>query len=346
MSGPTTKNILIDPKDVSVPPEIKEAAIMGNLTIFVGNGVSRLYGLPSWNGLADAMLKSLVNNKQINHNTHELLLKYPIKTKISIADRFFKQNLATGAYSDMYYGSMLKVDEAVKKKIFTYSLIAKCGCKFITTNYDLLFAEALNGNLVETGDINRADVENQGSQEKIAVKKSQSYEVISSLNDFSKTNVLEKNFLVHLHGSLSDESKIVASTADYLNLYSNEDNRDKLTQIFDKQTVVFIGYGLDELEILEFIFKAANRESGSQFYLLLSLLSHELEVIQHLEQYYKEQLNVTLLTYCRDQEGYLALNQVVENWAKELEGLVQSPNQPFKFRVLEGLMKDHEKADL
>jgi hypothetical protein len=42
-----------------LPEEIRQAALDGDLVLFVGAGVSMLVGLPSWDGLAWKALKDL-----------------------------------------------------------------------------------------------------------------------------------------------------------------------------------------------------------------------------------------------------------------------------------------------
>ena len=87
-----------EPNDVDIPSEVIDAAVAGKLTFFIGNGLSRLYGYPSWGGLADSMLTELAKDKDIplSFNDAELIKALPIKTKISIADSYFKDNWKLG----------------------------------------------------------------------------------------------------------------------------------------------------------------------------------------------------------------------------------------------------------
>ena len=85
------KTQLLQPDTLPLHPDIRDAATMGELTFFIGNGVSRLYGVPSWDELANKMLRKLAEHKKINHNELEILLRMPTKVKISIADSHFKK---------------------------------------------------------------------------------------------------------------------------------------------------------------------------------------------------------------------------------------------------------------
>lgn len=83
-------NQLPPPEQVSINQEMKTAAGLGKLAFFVGNGISRLYSIPSWDELSNRMLKALAQNNIVDHNKVELLSKQSLKARISIADHYFK----------------------------------------------------------------------------------------------------------------------------------------------------------------------------------------------------------------------------------------------------------------
>src|SRR5690606_8459289 len=114
------------PKELPIPDEIKAAAEMGRLTFFIGAGVSRLHGLPSWEELADRMLRRLAECGKLNHSEVAVLSRYPTKVKISIADHYFKENQKTNEYENLSYYSVLMdglSKEDIHKKIPVYKLI-------------------------------------------------------------------------------------------------------------------------------------------------------------------------------------------------------------------------------
>ena len=49
-------------KKIECPPEVIDAALDGKLVVFVGAGVSRLAGLPGWDGWAKGVLEQLVKS--------------------------------------------------------------------------------------------------------------------------------------------------------------------------------------------------------------------------------------------------------------------------------------------
>ena len=66
----------------TLPEEIKHSALDGTLVIFVGNGASRLLGCPSWDGLADLVLRQLAQAEIINYGTIQRLQNLEAKKKL------------------------------------------------------------------------------------------------------------------------------------------------------------------------------------------------------------------------------------------------------------------------
>ena len=65
-------------EEPSVPPEILEAASSGKLVLFIGAGVSRIIGCPSWEDLALKQLEDLRKKKAINY--HEVKKRGQVST--------------------------------------------------------------------------------------------------------------------------------------------------------------------------------------------------------------------------------------------------------------------------
>jgi flagellin-specific chaperone FliS len=346
---------LYQPKDLPIPEDVRAAAKMGRLAFFIGAGVSRLYGLPSWEELANKMLIRLAECRKLNHSLVDLLLKYPTKVKISIADHYFKENRKAAdenRHQNLTYYSVLMDGisrEEIHKKIPIYTSIAKCNVKLITTNYDSLLSDVLSGVTSSDSVIAEGQIETAKTSElPIAGKnKTFDYKIFKSLDELEESSLTKNNILVHLHGSLSNEGTLIASTQSYLKFYGNKSNQDRLNLLFKKQTIVFFGYGLEELEILDLLLKSSSSESDSQdsprFFLVLSLLSHEMEILKHLQIYY-DQLGVKLLAFSRDAKGYHALTDVLEEWTKTLIPIVEPPSQADHSFVMEQLRKQFNEV--
>jgi hypothetical protein len=322
---------LTQPGTLKIPPGIETAALLGRLTFFIGNGISRLYGLPAWDELANEMLKRLANHGIINHDTMGLLSRHSTKIKISIADGHFKKNLETRRYSDLTYESIL-TRGLTKEKMQSepvYGAIAKCRVKFITTNYDQILVNFLEGLNAEAEPVQSSNLGNENELvtkvEKPTTKKVQIFNKMSEIN---RSAILNNNVVFQIHGSIADERSIIASTESYLDLYGNPDTREALELLFENQTVVFIGYGLEEMELLDLIVRASKpknpAKATTKFYLLLPLLTHETAVLEHLKIYF-QQLGIEVLDFCCDERGYNALGEVLETWADRLPKISKEP---------------------
>lgn len=348
---------LHEPRELPVPEEVRVAATMGRLTFFIGAGVSRLYGLPSWDGLANKMLGKLAESGKLNHSLVEILSKYSTKIKMSIADFYFKEsrNEDSKEYLNLTYQSALMEGiskEDIHKKIPIYKLIADCSVKLLTTNYDDLLSDVLNSiSTVEDSNLADTKIEQVSSSESTIPGKSKlfNYTIFKSLDSLEEAALTQNNILVHLHGSLQNEDTLIASTHSYLKLYGDKNNQDRLNLLFQKQTVVFFGYGLDELEILDLILKSSNAnkesEQSPRFFLVLPLLSHETEILKHLQIYYS-QLGVNLLPYSIDTKSYHALTDVLEEWTKTIKPLVKPPSQVDHSIVMDQLRKQFNEVTI
>lgn len=344
------------PRELPIPEEIRVAAKMGRLTFFIGAGVSRLYGLPSWEELANKMLVRLAECEKLNHSLVDLLTKYPTKVKMSIADYYFKENRKTekeNQHPKLTYYSVLMdgiSKEDIHKKIPIYTSIAKCNVKLLTTNYDSLLSDILSSGPISDSVISETQIEpvSQIESPTKGSNKTFDYKIFKSLEELEESSLTKNNILVHLHGSLNNEDTLIASTRSYLTFYGNKANQQRLNLLFKKQTVVFFGYGLEELEILDLLLKSANSENESQesprFFLIFSLLSHEMEILKHLQIYY-EQLGVELLAFSRDNKGYHALTDVLEEWTKVLIPIVEHPSQADHSMVIDQLRKQFNEVN-
>lgn len=345
--------MLFQPKELAIPEEIKAAAKLGRLTFFIGNGVSRLYGLPSWDELANRMLRKLADCGKLNHSLVEILSRYPTKVKISIADFYFRENRESNEYADLNYKKILMGDISdidIHKKTPVYKLIADCNVKLLTTNYDSILSDILESVSSDDSILEETQVESTESEsQSVSKTKTYKYKVFKNLHELEESSLTENNILVHLHGSIKDEKGLIASTQSYLKLYGDKDNQDRLNLLFQKQTVVFFGYGLEELEVLDLMLRSSKIMPESQenprFFLVLSLLSHEFEILKHLQIYYL-QLGVTLLAYSRDGKDYHALTDVLEEWTKTLKLLIQPPSSVDHTLVRDQLRKKFNEMTL
>ena len=72
-----------------VPSQIFEAAKNGKLVVFIGAGVSRIIGCPSWKEFSLLKLKDLYKNKAINYHEYKNLEKLETRKLLSICSKIY-----------------------------------------------------------------------------------------------------------------------------------------------------------------------------------------------------------------------------------------------------------------
>ena len=122
------------------------------------------------------------------------------------------------------------------------------------------------------------------------------------------------------------------TTRDYIKRYANDRSSDDprreyrtltfLEFLFQRRTVLFVGYGLDDLEILEYVVQKARQQSSSgppqaRHFMLQGFFAHEYELMRSMTQYYA-QTDIEMLPFRRDQRDWAQLIEVLEDYAKEL----------------------------
>lgn len=191
---------------------IIEASQTESLTFFVGAGVSKLSDAPKWSELIDAFSDSLGRDKKQNYSNEEYL-SIPQMYYYSIdqdEDQYYN-------FINQCFGSKKLVPNAIHKMLLDLNPHA-----FITTNFDDLLETAASENC-------------------------QSFKVVACDDEISEIN--GNRFILKLHGDLNHRN-IVLKEEDYLNYSENFKLVETLLKsIFATNTVVFIGYGLNDYNI-------------------------------------------------------------------------------------------------
>jgi len=305
------------------PSGLLEAADGGRLVLFVGAGVSRLAGSPGWEGFANAILDWLVSKGSINHSVRTQLTTLPPRTRISIAKNLARAQTSKPSVepTDADYRRMLMSDDIAKRKIGSelYRNLTSMSKYYVTTNYDLWLDERYPE--IRLNEEAAQSMQPSTPRARACVP-----------NDFKITN-MEEGRVIHLHGSLAEPSSMILSTSDYLTHYRSDFDSDQnpvtafLRQLFEKGSwaVLFVGYGMDEMEILEYVLHKSNvvkrrtDPSGPRHYLLRGFYSHEANLVPHLADYYKTHCGVELVPYCQDKADHMQLASVISDWAKRVQ---------------------------
>jgi hypothetical protein len=292
----------------SVPPEILEAASSGRLVVFIGAGVSRIIGCPSWKEFAIKYLEYLLKKSIINFHEYENLKSLNARKLLSICRNvFIKSNTKPPSMESIFRGD---------KKSTIYNDLYSFNSIYVTTNYDT-FLDELAKKTIRKKDLKieakyEPDLDIDKNEEKIPDK------VFYKKEDIV-IDKLKNGNVVHLHGSINDEDEVVMTIVDYLNHYIPEQKPAVfLQEIFEKYTVIFIGYGLEEYEIIEFIIRnASGAKDEIRHFMLYPMFTKNDNLLQFYDDYYRA-LGIRLIPYSIDERGYGQLAIVIKKWAKEI----------------------------
>ena len=146
---------------------------------------------------------------------------------------------------------------------------------------------------------------------------------IYNVADFTAHALAKLDTVIHLHGSLADPGSMIITTQDYIRHYRNDRDTDEnyvltfLDDLFRLKTILFVGYGLEELEILEYVIEKARLQNPSKeikHYALFGFFSHEEALFRSLSSYYAE-CGIEVIPYLRDQRDWAQLIEVLEEFS-------------------------------
>lgn len=274
------------PSIPDLPSELYVAHLQEKLAIFIGAGVSRLAGCESWEVLAANLLSICREKKLINYYEEEKIKNFSDnKRKITIAKELLFNNGSEKEFYECFKNS-LDFNRSISFPFFTN--IKKLGDIYITTNADKCFES-----IIPDKD----------------TKKDWNYESVKP----------EKKHLYHIHGHQSDNKSLVFTASEYHKRYIDESFIKFLKEVFKDYTVLFIGYGLAEFELLDYIMKNSPLRDKEipDHYILQAYNSFERKISDCDALYYKE-LNVNLIPFSKDENGYKQLIEIISNWSDRI----------------------------
>src|ERR1017187_5797415 len=230
-----------------IPEGLREAAQLGILIPFIGAGVSRLAGCPSWNDFADDALKCLIDVGKFTYSQLDQIRQLHPRVKLSLARALAKEKHATIDYHRILHPNPRRDH---KNGCRLYTSLFGLGKTFVTTNYDEWLDELIAEPIVTAVPSSKLADTTLAIPIRVVYKRE---ELLPSL-------LSQPNTVVHLHGSIREPTGMVLTTHDYVEHYANDryggdaqkENRvlTFLEHLFTQKTALFIGYGLEELEIL------------------------------------------------------------------------------------------------
>ena len=276
-----------------LPEEIRQAALDGNLILFVGAGISRLLGMPSWAGMARKQLEYLRDNGALNYSEIEQLSALDPKKQLSIATQIAEDN-----------DIRLKLTSGLtgfSESNNIYKSINDIGCVCVTTNYDQLLSPRYN------------PVRN-GSTAPVTVNR-----IYEKHNLF--TNHLDTpGTVIHLHGAVADQNTMIVTTREYLEHYDDPVVQEFLRGLFAQKTVLFIGYGLEEAEILEHILRHGGISAGVERkrFALQGYYRSQQPLYENLHNYYRQSFGVHVIGFVRDHKDYKQQEAIFADWGPKI----------------------------
>lgn len=303
-----------------IPDGLRIAANTGKLVPFVGAGVSVLGGCPGWADFATETLRYFVKKEKISPAQLDQLSHVSPRVKLAIANALEKEHGISVDFADL-----LRPKPGDKKDAGDriYAGLAKLGSTFVTTNYDdwldtMPSSMDASRNLPSGPELNSPH---------------NSRDVVYRLADFNLKKLSSPNTVLHIHGSVRDRTSMVLTTSDYLKRYkghrlSGDERRENhfltfLEMLFRQKCVLFVGYGLEELEILEYVLQKSRYDIQSssevtRHYILQGFFSHQVELMRSLELYYRNECGITLIPFSRDVKDWNQLIDVVEYLGKQI----------------------------
>ena len=316
-----------------LPEELKLAAARGTLVPFVGASLSSIAGCPRWGQFADNVLEQCVASGALPASALERMKELSARLKLSLAQTAAKRNGSTVDYSAILHG--VSDIAAHAAGIDAYAQLSALSRRFVTTNYD----NWLHNSYPRSEGHTESETplpSDAGRLQRTRLFRPEEM----TIDRFSRPDTV-----MYLHGSLEDQPGMVVSTRNYIDRYAYDRDAGEnglltfLQYLFLNKTVLFVGYGLDELEILEYVILKGLRKSRSaketKHYLLQGFKTEEADLFDIWEAYFLEQCGVTLLPFNCD-AGWGQLRNVLSAFA---DALPQNAADTVEdFRDMEGMV--------
>ncbi len=285
-------------KMVNIPPipeihkyqKLMEAINQKKLVIFIGAGVSKIVGCKGWDELSSELLELCFKENCINFKEKESLTKMHDNKKLITICRDILEKCGK---KELYYKSLnnaLKAEPQLLQKQNIYAELKNLGATFVTTNADKYIDQQFGEGLVKY-----------------------------KLEDF-KSNEIDTEKVYHIHGSIKDKNSLIFTVDEYIKRYTEEQFIEFLQDIFNTRTVLFIGYGLSEFELFDYIIQKIKKNNGCEIkhFALIGFFTGEENLVDY-EQSYFNSLNIGVIPFAKDEKGYIQLFDIIQSWSKQIK---------------------------
>ncbi len=228
--------------------------------------------------MANDLIESCFSNSCINFKEKETLHTYDPKKSITICKFILTENGLESEFNKVINKSLEPNHELIILRNIYLELHGLRGL-YITTNVDNCF-------------------HNKFEQFNIVYKE---HDLKRSISD----GKIDKSKLYQIHGSLLGPNTLVFTVSDYLKKYQNEQLKSFMKTLFSTYTVLFVGYGLEEFEILDYLISKFDYNEGTEVkhFLLQPYFRSESHILKFDRVYYRS-LGITILPYEKDEKGY------------------------------------------
>ncbi len=296
-----------------LPPGIKDALDRDQLVVFVGAGASRLVGCIGWEDLAKDLVSACFEKKYINYKEKEKLSTEPDHRKtISICYHIIAERNKEPALFYSHLNDALQPEPERAKQFPIYAELYRLRAIFVTTNVDDIFDKLFNQQAI-----------------------------IYKAKDFPRKS-FDRTKLYHLHGTIHDTSSLVFSVDEYIRHYRKKQVRAFLQELFTKYTILFVGYGLAELQLLEYLIIGNEKDDGAvRHFYLLPMYKGEENLLEFQQAYFKK-LGIQGIAYDITDNGYEQLYHVIKAWQTEINLTSRSLASTYEF--IERVAADYDPA--
>lgn len=241
--------------NTQIPNELVQSILSGNCMVFVGAGLSmgvkraNSEYLPSWGSLLLEMLQFGINNRILLSDAEIDIRKGITDQKFLMVAQELSERLGPELFRSFLRGVFL--DVGLKPSDVHKNLVKISFRAFLTTNYDTLIEGAYT-------------VHNEGRLPPILTQE--------DLDKIPNPLKIKDNFVFKIHGDINRPETIILTSHDYQDsLFRRPAYRSFLETLFTTNTVLFLGFGLNDQDVESMLDKMASifsRNNDNHFALI------------------------------------------------------------------------------
>lgn len=303
--------------------EMHKAAEEDDLILFLGAGVSKLYGCPLWVEMAQKLVRRLRECGIISFAEENILFSEADNDPRQVISICHAKCSQKKEQFSIYKDTILETIEIKKEehsnleevyeKIFSLNPKA-----YLTTNIDL--GIHLYSSIV-------------GSQNHFQEIYNCTINSDKKLIEQQGSKILKDGNIIYLHGNAQFLENTILTVGSYLEYYSDACFLENIYSNMENSFIIFVGYGLKEWDIIEKIYKIyksnqSGKNRGFTGFILSPIYSYEI-VKFSLEQEYYKSFGVRSIPYLIDDNGHRELLRVLKNLKDALDGSTSKPFDVF-----------------